>query len=338
MAALAMNNLRSMGALRSSSRVFPLSRSQIRHFHPTKPTRLIHESLDASTAFIHGIHSITGLPWAASIPLTAVVVRMIVAMPLQMYTRAIARRERDVAPLIHSWRVYAQNRLKQLPETHRKEFKKEIQEWSEGRKVFLLQKWKVRSGYKYVNLLQLPIWLSLMEGLRMMTGNNQGLVPRLLSWFGGHNAADALNVTVEPTLATEGALWFPDLLAGDPTGVLPVLLTATLVMNIRRGWGVTTPSAALADLPTMQMYQAFFFRGLGYFLQFMAVNIGMSAFANELPVALMLYWITSANVATLQTYMLEKHMFMRPPIPNFQRKFFAYERPGVSDPFKQKLS
>jgi inner membrane protein COX18 len=326
-----------MGPLRSSARAVPSVRSQIRHFHPTKPARFIPETLDASTAFIQGIHSITGLPWVASIPLTAVIVRTLLGMPLQMLARINARRERDIAPLIQSWRVHFQNELKRLPPAERKDMTPNVHLAIRARTLALLEKWKVFRGYKYANLLQLPIWLSLMESLRVMTGNTNGLFPQLLSWFGGENSVENLDMIVEPTLATEGALWFPDLLAGDPTGVLPVLLSATIIMNIRRGWGITTPSTDLADLPTMQLYQATFFRGLGVFLQLMAVTVGWSAYVNELPAALLIYWITSSNLATLQTYLLEKYMFMRPPIPKLQKKFTAFKRPGMPDPFKQKL-
>lgn len=170
-----------------------------------------------------------------------------------------------------------------------------------------------------------------------MTGNQNGIIPHLLSYVSGQETTGSLPA-LEPSLATEGALWFPDLLAGDPTGALPLLLSASIILNIRRGWGITTPVGDLADLPTAQLYRATFFRGLGIFLQILGLNIGMAAFANELPTALMIYWITSTNVATLQTYLLEKYMFMRPPIPNFQRKYMVYERPGVSDPFKLKLT
>ncbi|OQD69973.1 hypothetical protein PENDEC_c028G00903 [Penicillium decumbens] len=341
MAALAMNNLRSMGALRSRPRALPFTYSQVRRFHPTKPTQLIAETLETSTAFIQGIHSVTGLPWVASIPLTAVIVRTVVGTPLQMYTRIVARRERDVAPLIHSWVLFLQNTLRKHPPEAQKRFKKTMQQWTAERKTHLLRKWKIHPGYKYINLLQLPIWLSLMESLRAMTGNNDGLLPSLLSWFrsgswfGPREHVD-LSLT-EPTLATEGALWFPDLLAGDPTGVLPVLLSASIIFNVRRGWGITTSTTSLADLPTLQLYQATFFRGLGWFLQFLAINVGVSAMFNGLPAALMIYWITSANVASLQAYLLEKYMFMRPPIPNFKKQFFEYKRPGVPDPFQQKL-
>ncbi|KAJ5670322.1 uncharacterized protein N7477_005685 [Penicillium maclennaniae] len=201
----------------------------------------------------------------------------------------------------------------------------------------LAKKWKIMRGYRFLNLLQLPVWLSLMESMRAMTGNQNGIIPYLLSFVSGHENAASLPA-LEPSLATEGALWFPNLLAGDPTGALPLLLSASIILNIRRGWGITTPAGDLADLPTAQLYRATFFRGLGVFLQILGLNIGVAAFANELPAALMIYWITSTNVATLQTFLLEKYMFMRPPIPNFQKKYMVYQRPGVSDPFKLKLT
>ncbi|KAJ5298571.1 26S proteasome regulatory subunit rpn6 [Penicillium atrosanguineum] len=337
MAAIAMNNIRFMGALRPPTRAFLVNRRQIRHFHPTRPTRLVAEVLDVSSGFIHGVHSITHLPWVASIPLTAVIVRMLVGMPLQFITRVNARRERDIAPLIHSWRIMGTNKMQQLPAKEQKDRKKRLSNFFIVMSKTLSKKWKIMPGYRFLNLLQLPIWLSLMESMRAMTGNQNGIIPYLLSFVSGQEGAASLPA-LEPSLATEGALWFPDLLAGDPTGTLPLLLSASIILNIRRGWGITTPAGDLADLPTAQLYRATFFRGLGIFLQILGLNIGMAAFANELPAALMIYWITSTNVATLQTFLLEKYMFMRPPIPNFQKKYMVYQRPGVSDPFKLKLT
>jgi inner membrane protein COX18 len=336
MAAVAMNNLRSLGSLRSS-RALPFARPQIRHFHPTRPTRLVAEVLDVSSGFIHGVHSVTHLPWVVSIPLTAVIVRMLVGFPLQFITRVNARRERDIAPLIHSWQVLGMNNVKRVPPKEQPELMRKMKLAVTVTSQNLSRKWKIMRGYRFLNLLQLPVWLSLMESMRAMTGNQNGIIPYLLSSVSSGEAADSLP-RLEPSLATEGALWFPDLLAGDPTGVLPLLLSASIILNIRRGWGITTPARDLADLPTAQMYRATFFRGLGTFLQILALNIGAAAFINELPAALMIYWITSTNVATLQTFLLEKYMFMQPPIPNFQRKNMVYQRPGVSDPFKLKMT
>ncbi|KAJ6113635.1 mitochondrial export translocase Oxa2 [Penicillium sp. IBT 18751x] len=332
-----MNNIRSLGAIRPPIRALRLHGPQIRLFHQTRPTRLVAEVLDASSGFIHGVHSITHLPWAASIPLTAVIVRMCVGLPLQFITRVNARRERDIAPLIHSWRMVGSNKISALPPGIQKETGKIAAGYLNIMSKSLAKKWKIMRGYRFLNLLQLPVWLSLMESMRAMTGNQNGIIPYLLSFVSGHENAASLPA-LEPSLATEGALWFPNLLAGDPTGALPLLLSASIILNIRRGWGITTPAGDLADLPTAQLYRATFFRGLGVFLQILGLNIGVAAFANELPAALMIYWITSTNVATLQTFLLEKYMFMRPPIPNFQKKYMVYQRPGVSDPFKLKLT
>lgn len=202
---------------------------------------------------------------------------------------------------------------------------------------FLRSKWKVASGYKFANFLQLPVWLSLMESLRGMCGNKNGLVPWLLSLIESSDSpGDSLHLTVEPTLANEGALWFPDLLAGDPSGVLPALLTLSILLNVRTGWTVT-PLVTMADMPKMQMYQATFFRGLRVFIQIMAINVGVSAAFYEMPTALLIYWISSTNIATLQTFLLEKFMFMRPPIPTYKKQYIAYKKPGDLDPFKTKL-
>lgn len=332
----AMNSLRFTRALGVSSKIPPPTRSQVRHFHPTKPARLLNEALDASAGLIHGVHSVTGLPWVASIPLTAILVRTVVGLPLQIFTRVNARRERDIAPLLNSYRVLYQNEARNSRAVDPKQVKDVVKRHYGKITTHLHGRWKVASGYRFVNFLQLPVWISLMESLRGMSGNTNGLIPWILSIFSAGTPAESLHLTVEPTLANEGALWFPDLLAGDPSGILPALLTASILLNVSTGWAAT-PRHEMADLPTMQMFQSTFFRGLRVTVQLMAINVGVSAQVFEMPVALMIYWITSSNVATLQTYLLEKYMFMRPPIPTYREQFFAFKKPGVSDPFMNKL-
>ncbi|KAJ5215040.1 hypothetical protein N7468_010719 [Penicillium chermesinum] len=102
---------------------------------------------------------------------------------------------------------------------------------------------------------------------------------------------------VDPTLATEGALWFPDLLAGDSTGILPFILTATIITNVTSG--LRGPTAQeISRLPKLEMYRA-------------------------------------TNVATLQTKFLDKYMFKRPAMKSYVPKYVRYEKAG--DPFGLKL-
>lgn len=333
-----MNSLRSVRALRAPPRIATLRHSQVRQFHPTRPARLINEALDAAAGLVHGVHSVTGLPWFASIPLTAAIVRTVVGLPLQIYTRRHARREADISPLVHSWRVHHQKEARQNSKTDMREAVSQAAKETKEQHLHLCKRWNVSPFWRYISFLQLPVWLSLMESLRCMSGNNAGLVPWVLSLL-EHiepTKANSIHLAVEPTLANEGALWFPDLLAGDATGVLPVLLIGSIWLNVTSGWH-TMPLPEIADMPKIDMYKSTFFRGLRFFIQLMAVNIGAAALFYQMPTALLVYWISSTNIATLQTYILGKYMFLRPPMDPYRKLFIAFSKPGVSDPFMIKM-
>ncbi|KAJ5947099.1 hypothetical protein N7466_000114 [Penicillium verhagenii] len=331
-----------MNTLRTSSRIFrvssrkplsPITPSHIRYFHPTKPApNLINVALDASAGLIHGVHNITYLPWVASIPLTAVIVRTVVGFPLQYYTRLHARRERDIAPLSHSFQRIAMYTTKDpSPAKIRKEMARVS---AMMRKTFHVNPWS-----KFLAFAQIPVWISLMESIRGMCGNTNGLVPWLLSLVeptqdAAKEAVQSLHLTVESSLANEGALWFPDLLAGDPTGALPVLLTASILLNVNMGWK-SVSRFDMSEMPKLQMYQTMFFSGLRVFIQVLAVNVGFSGWFYDMPTALLIYWITSTNVATFQTWLLEKYMFSRPPIPAYKPVFTKFQKGG--DPFSLNL-
>lgn len=280
----------------------------------------MNEVLEASSSFIQGVHSVSGLPWVASIPLTALIVRMTVAMPLQMYTKIQARKEQDLAPLLTSWSQHYQ-----------KEIKSQVNQSSDNpllvgsavaqlskklaaKKSSLHRSWGVHRFWKPVNFLQMPVWIAIMESLRAMSGNNRGLVPYLLSLLEPDATGPVpTHLAVEPSLATEGALWFPDLLAGDPTGILPLALTVSILVNIRTGWKVTK-FKDMADLPRSQLVRLGVGRGIRLLLQVLALNIGASSYLYEMPSALLIYWTTSTNVATLQSFLLERYMFKRPAL------------------------
>lgn len=304
----------------------------IRHFHPTRPAPFINEVLEVSSSFIHGVHSVSGLSWALSIPLTALIVRTTVAMPLQMFSRAQARKERDLLPLLNSWsKYYSQDLLRKkaqspdsiLPPDIRRDLAKNIKKKREE----LHKRFEVVPYWKGLNFLQIPVWISIMESLRAMSGNDKGLVPYLLSLVepASSTTSSPVHLAVEPSLATEGALWFPDLLAGDATGILPAALTLSILLNVRTGWKVP-PLRDLADLPKPELAKQFIYRGIRTFIQFLALNVGLSAYVSGMPSALMIYWITSSNVATLQTLFLEKYMFAKKPLKPWKQIFIAFPK------------
>lgn len=314
--------MRSFGSLQvlRASRACRTPVQQTRQFHPTRPALFLNEALEASSGFIQAVHSVSGLPWVASIPLTALIVRMTVAMPLQMYTKIQARKEQDLAPLLTSWGHHYQKEIKN--KVNRSENEPmlvgsaigELAKNMATKKRSLHRDWGVHRFWKPVNFLQMPVWIAIMESLRAMSGNNRGLVPYLLSLLEPNSTSIApSHLAVEPSLATEGAFWFPDLLAGDPTGILPIALTASILFNIRTGWKAMA-FKDMADLPRSQLVRQGAGRALRLLLQALALNIGVSSYLYEMPAALMIYWITSTNVATMQSFVLDKFLFKRPAL------------------------
>lgn len=295
-----------------------LAFQQIRHFHPTKPRPLVGEILAVSSSAIHGIHWVTGLPWVLSLPLTAALVRLSVAMPLQIFTKKQARKERDIAPILQSWKLlfikgaergtYVPDGfdLQQATLNPQQAARKAMLE-VRSRQRQLKKRFGVHPFWKAANFLQLPVWLAVMESVRNMCGDNRGLLRYLGSLFEAPKQVhQAVGPVAEPSLATEGALWFPDLLAGDPTGVLPVLLTASIIANVRIGWKSPSPKE-IAELPRPELILQSSVLGLKYGIYSLAVYIGYSA-SFGMPAALMVYWLTSTNLATLQTYFLDKYL------------------------------
>jgi inner membrane protein COX18 len=256
-------------------------------------------------------------------------------MPLQMYTKIQARKERDLAPLLHSWRKHFQAQIKKRvdAENHNpilpREAIRELATKVKAKRKELHKRWNVPRFWKPVSFLQIPIWISVMESLRAMSGNNKGLVPYLLSLVEPSTAepSTAVHLAVEPSLATEGALWFPDLLAGDSTGILPAALTLSIILNIRAGWKAPALSD-MADLPRIEIAKNLTVRGIRVLVQALALNIGVSSYLYEMPSALMIYWISSTNIATLQTFLLERYMLSKPPLEPWRQIHIGYPQVG----------
>ncbi|QQK41674.1 Membrane insertion protein, OxaA/YidC [Penicillium digitatum] len=328
-------------------RIVQLPRSQVRHFHPTRPASfgIIDLALDSSTAFIHGVHTVSSLPWAASIPLTAVLVRTFVGLPILLYTRLHRHRERKISPILSAWikryseKQVTQRNIASINNLTRAESKKKALVDIRKRTVQLHKRWGVSGKHKAVGFLQIPVFIALMESLRGMSGNNSGLIAWLSSFIESPqdptSAAQSLHLTIEPTLANEGALWFPDLLAGDPTGVLPICLTASILGNVLMGWKVR-PWRQIPLLSKTEMYKQISFTGLRAFVIVLTCYIGFASFVQGMPTALMLYWITSTNVATLQTWVLDNKVFSPVMFDRFIEKSIAFEKPGDKDPFQLK--
>lgn len=163
-----------------------------------------------------------------------------------------------------------------------------------------------------------------------MCGNTKGLLPYLFPQLVA-DPADAgtigAQLAAEPTFAMEGALWFPDLLAGDPTGVLPLFLTASILTNVLSGWK-THRLTDLWDLPRVELIPALALKTLKSIVVLLAMNIGVSAYTTGMPAGLLIYWIASTTTASLQTLFLDKFMFSAKPLKSWRKMHIGVRRPG----------
>ena len=314
-----MRPLRSLASLRRPQLASRIAFDQKRQFHPTRQAPIAAEVIGVAAGYLHGVHSLTGLPWVCSIPLCAALVRVVVATPLQIYSKIQARREQAVRPLYQSWDIHhrKQSGKRWLPYPHAPlsiDAQREIRNAAERDKLGVRKAIGPVPYWSYINFLQLPIWITVMEGVKDICGHESSLLRFILSLFNGWSAEGALNalpMSVEPSLANEGALWFRNLLAADPLHILPVVLSATIFYNIRRGWKAP-PLKDLADLPWPMMVQ----RGSGTVLKNVLSGfvlwLGYAVFPG-MPAALLVYWISSTNVASLQTALLDKYVLNRVP-------------------------
>ncbi|KAL8785364.1 MAG: hypothetical protein Q9213_003429 [Squamulea squamosa] len=279
-------------------------------------------------ALITGLHTVTGLPWAATLPLTALLVRFGLVAPLSSYAHSVSQKRQKHYPVINAWRYIYQNKVM---ENERKEKKgpKECQRllrnmlMKKSNEIYTrtgTQRWK-----SFLPYLQFPIWLTVIETIRRMSGAQEGLVGLLqksVTWGEpedplfdrkdsksmtfGEQAFEADDsqvspahvdsmpseglqppvVPIEPTLATEGTLWFPDLLVPDPHLYLPFILSLTLFANITH---VERTARKLGTKPTA------FRRRLGNAFKIVALAVGPLTLS--MPSAIHLYWISSSVFA-----------------------------------------
>lgn len=123
-------------------------------------------------------------------------------------------------------------------------------------------------------------------------------------------------LTLEPSFATGGALWFPDLLVPDPYHILPFAVSGLLLMHIvpeteaelRSLFGMRPPAGARSNIVIAGGRS----RGslaLRRALMVMALAIGPVTM--DMPVALHLYWASSVGCSLVVTKGVRKLLPIR---------------------------
>ncbi|KAM5436187.1 hypothetical protein McanMca71_000062 [Microsporum canis] len=290
-----------------------------RSFHASNPNRIIDSSVLIAHDIIQGFHSATGLPWVLSIPLTAITVRCCVALPLQVWSLLKAQQLQKLNPLLITWSRVFQKKAMDKSVIEGKHLSPIAVEavWQRDlriKKKELYKRWKIRPWASYASFLQLPVWLAMMESLRRMVGMSGGLLSIIQSWIES-KVDGAPIIQIEPSMAMEGALWFPDLLAADPTHALPIILAATMFTNVTWGWKVKSA----AEISMMRRGEAIRERALKLLkriLQGLSIWLAPVMISSGAPAGLLIYWISSSTFATAQTQIVRRFMRTKaPPAP-----------------------
>ncbi|KAI5286773.1 hypothetical protein KEM54_006520 [Ascosphaera aggregata] len=182
----------------------------------------------------------------------------------------------------------------------RKDDRKDMRETYKRLGVFRLS--------SFAPMAQIPVWLAVMESLRGVTGAEGGILTVLHRLY--NPAGHDFTIPLEESMATEGGLWFPNLLISDPHLALPIILAGVMYTNVTWGWKVATKEEILA-MPIGAARRASIFRALKKVFQTVAISLAPSTLAAGIPSGLLLYWISSTTFATLQTRAFAK--FWPPP-------------------------
>ncbi|USP76522.1 hypothetical protein yc1106_03796 [Curvularia clavata] len=294
------------------------SRPTARAFHASTPRQdpLVDAILYLPHQMISVIH--TTVPWYAAIPLSAFVARGLLVTTAGTRARALMARYIGLHPLRQALAFQKRDEIlkrgnfrstKQALVT----VKKEVKDVTSA----LDQRWGVSlSGQISWTLAQIPIFFAMAETIRQKCGAQDGLLGMVVSVFRGEStrmttetgevvARVTPSAWFEPSFATEGMLWFPDLLLPDPTGALPFIASGIMFANIYTSKNTVESGAKWPNLLRNTL---------------LCVSLLIGPLCQNLPAALMLYWSSSTASVMLWNVWLDR----RYPAP---RGYTACKRP-----------
>jgi inner membrane protein COX18 len=271
-------------------------------------TSILDICLQSTHTIISGLHDFTHLPWALSLPLTAILVRLVIATPLQWYVHHHVQRGLDILPLVHAWRYPIQRKV--LAEhNHRGEAYcvKLANQEVKKKQSEIFKRFGLRRTAVLAPILQLPVWLLFVETIRRMCGTHEGLLGLVVKPFTSSiptdTAVDApivesVAVPLEVSMGYEGALWFPDLLVPDPMLILPCVLSAALFANV--SYNERRTIEGQGDLRSK------FNIRITRILK--TIALAALPLTLQLPSAMLVYWISSSVAALGQSFLFDRFL------------------------------
>lgn len=287
-------------------------RSDRRAFHATSPLQFLDTCFEFTYTILNGLHTVTGLPWAATLPLAGVGVRILLVGPFLIATQKVTQRRLASQPLRHAWSYQLKQEVLTKyatsgPKVCHKALSRAM--WQKSKEIdsrMGTQRWK-----NFLPWAQLPIFLVVIETLRKMSGVHDGLLGLLskaitsanpgAETYGYDELMQEISVPFVHSLAEEGAFWFPNLLVPDPFSALPFVLSGTLLINIY----LHRRHAPDLDLDKWGRR----YLNAVTILAFMAGPLTL-----QLPAAMHVFWLSTSTFAIGQNLFLQKYMPRLPPV------------------------
>jgi inner membrane protein COX18 len=315
-----------------------------RHFHIAP---FVESSVQLSEHLITALHTATGTPWFITIPLVGLAVNAVFRLPFFVYSQKIAQRRSELFPLFLAWTAKLRRAVEREPIPSAKKEAEFMRRYTKVTKR-IYKKWGLQQWKMHGSILAFPFWLCVIESIRRLSGGQPGALgtlvfrsrPRsgepvstaaasastsptaptgavslsdILPTDGSSilSAQDIAASAIDPTLATGGCLWFPNLLEADPYHVLPFVLSGMLVLNVLPE--STAGKLALFGVEdkskNTRLAQSRLARSVQRTLLLLALVIGPVTL--HLPAAIHLYWISSAGFSGL----LQKGIKAYMPVP-----------------------
>ncbi|KAI9292242.1 hypothetical protein K502DRAFT_367780 [Neoconidiobolus thromboides FSU 785] len=260
--------------LRTTSRISIPNKAQVRKY--TTIETVLNSTIAVNQLLLQNIQSMTHLPWWLTISVSTILLRTTITLPIAIYQQKQYQKYRQLKPLLVSWG----NTLKKEYQTAK------VNEigylFNMQRFIKSEYKTKIQSIYKQYNyspasiyllpIIQIPFFVVMSLSLRAICG-----YPIF--------DLDLDNFHLQE-FSIGGYSWFSNLIAPDPTNILPILIGATHLLNIE-----VNQLFLKAVVNKNEKYINYVLRGMA---------LVMIPVAIVSPSALSVYWLTSANFSLVQ--------------------------------------
>lgn len=282
---------------------------QKRNFHD------IPLAVDGLTTTLLAAHAYSGLPWWAFIPLTAFTMRTAITLPLSVVQRKRLIKQSKLRPVVSATTPVLKLNLAKKVQKAQQEIAKARD--TQDTATILLKSALASMKYEEVLLLAaketrkrqkalfkrsgVPIWKNLtLPAIQIPLWVAMSLSMRNLS---GWSTWDALkNQALDPSLYTEGALWFTDLTCADPNHIFPLVLGVISLFNVE--WTFRTIQLLLVG--RRRAFRTSLTDAMANVSR-MAV-VFMMAISLHAPVSLVLYWLSSQAFSLAQNTVMDMTM------------------------------